>query len=183
MDWSPKQSEVGAVSDIGSRIQESKNWFERAAEYVPGYKGYKSKELRREADKLQRMYVAERLEAARRILEELQLALSRQGNLELLGIMDTAQRKLRTVKDRYLFADYGYAGWFNAVKVKDDQLDQMYQLDVGAQEQARGIEEFMRAMSAESPTLRADISLLEQRVEALDEYFLEREHVITGVGR
>lgn len=174
---------MGAVNDIGSRIEDSKSWFEKAAEYVPGYKGYKRKELRREADKLQRTYVAERLESARRVLEELELALSRQGNLQLLGIMDTAQRKLRTVKDRYLFADYGYAGWFDAVKVKENQLDQMYQLDVGAQEQARAIEEFVRAMSAESPTLRVDISLLEQRVGALDEYFLEREHAITGVGR
>ena len=53
------------MGQIDSRIEESKNWFERAAEHVPGYKGYKKKELRREADKLQREYVAERLEAAR----------------------------------------------------------------------------------------------------------------------
>ena len=37
------------MAGIDDRIEESKNWFERMAEHVPGYKGYKDKELRREA--------------------------------------------------------------------------------------------------------------------------------------
>lgn len=171
------------VADVPGRIEESKNWLERAAQRVPGYRGYKERELRREADKLQREYVAERLEAARRKIENLELALSRSGSLDLLGIVDTTARKLRTVKDRWLLADYGYAGLFDTVKVDEAVLDQLYQYDVAAQEQARGAEELVGVLSAESPTLRQDVALLDQRVEALDEYFAKREHLITGVGR
>ena len=82
---------------IEDRIIESKNWFERAAEHVPGYRGYKEKELRREADKIQRLYVAERLDVARRALEEVQLDLTRRGTLELLALIDITVRRLRTV--------------------------------------------------------------------------------------
>ena len=49
------------MAGIDERIEKSKNWFERLADHVPGYKGYKQKELKREADKIERLYVAERL--------------------------------------------------------------------------------------------------------------------------
>ncbi|MCZ7663610.1 MAG: hypothetical protein M5U22_12080 [Thermoleophilia bacterium] len=171
------------MGDIGSRIEESKNWFERAAEHIPGYGGYKRKELRREADKLQREYVAERLENARRALEQVALAITNQGDLSLLAPLDTANRKLRTIKDKFLYADYGYAGLFDTVKVGEDMLDRLYEFDVRSQEEARGIEELVAAMSAESASLRSDVVLLDQRVVALDQFFADREHLITGVGR
>lgn len=171
------------MSDIGSRIEGSKNWLERAAEHIPGYRGYKQKELRREADKLQREYVAERLESARRALERLALTLTNQGDLALLAPLDTAGRRLRTVKDKILYADYGCAGLFDTVKVDEDVLDRLYQFDVRSQEEARGIEDLVAAMSAASPSLRSDIDLLDRRITALDQFFADREHLVTGVGR
>jgi hypothetical protein len=171
------------MGDIPSRIEESKNWFERAAEHVPGYRGYKEKELRREADKLQREYVAERLDRARQKIEDLELALSRSASLDLLGIIDTTNRKLRTVKDRFLLADYGYAGWFDAVKIGRGVLDQLYEFDVKSQEEAQAIELLVAQLSAESPSLRSDIALLDAKVEALDEFFLQRQHLTTGAGK
>ncbi len=168
---------------IDENIDASKNWFERAAEHVPGYRGYKEKELRREADKIQRLYVAERLETARRALEEVQLDLTHRGDLELLSLIDITVRRLRTSRDRVQFADYGYAGLFDTTKVGDEKLDELYQFDVQLQERAVAIEELTAALSADSPSLRGDIDLLEERIEALDAYFAGREHLITGAGR
>jgi len=177
------RDEGGFVNDVPERIDESRGAFEKAAEKLPGYRGYKERELRREADRLQRDYVAERLEAARRKMEELELALSRAGDLALLGQIDNTARKLRTVTVRFRFADYGYAGLFSAVKVDQKVLERLYEHDVHQQAQARGIEELTEALGVESPSLRSDVQLLDERVEALDESFVEREHLITGVGR
>jgi hypothetical protein len=171
------------MGDIGARIEESKNWFERAAQHIPGYKGYKEKELRREAYKLQRVYVAERLEAARRKLEDLVLDITRTGDLKLLSLIDTDNRKLRTVKDRVLYADYGYAGLFDTVKVDEQILDQLYQFDAQLQEESRAMEELVGALSADSPSLRSDLDILDQKIDALAEHFTAREYLITGVGR
>lgn len=170
------------MGDIGARIDESQNWLERAARRVPGYSGYKEKELRREADKLQRGYVAERLEVARRRLEDLNLALTDRGDIRLLGVVDATSRRLRTVKDRILYADYGLAGLFDTVKVDEAVLDQLYLYDVRMQDEARGIEEFVLVLTADSPSLRTDIDLLDARLKALDEYFSQREHIVTGAG-
>lgn len=171
------------MGDIGGRIEESKNWLERASARIPGYMGYKEKEWRREADKIQRLYVAERLEAGRRALEELALALTRGGTLDLLGVVDNTQRKLRTIKDRYAFADYGYAGWFDAVKVDEVVLDGLYQLDVQAQDAAIALEQLAKSLRADSPSLRADLQILDDKIAALGESFDEREHTISGAGR
>ena len=174
---------VAAPDGVGARIEESKNWFERAAEHIPGYKGYKEKELRREADKLLREYVAERIEAARARLESVALAVTDRGELQLLAGVDRTGRKLRTIRDKYLFADYGYSGIFDTVKVGDEILDRLYRFDTQSQEDALRLEQLAATLSADSPSLRSDLDLLDQRVTALDQSFNEREHVITGVGR
>ncbi|OFV84361.1 MAG: hypothetical protein A2W26_02745 [Acidobacteria bacterium RBG_16_64_8] len=171
------------MAGIDDRIEESKNWFERLAERLPLYKGYKKKELRREADKIQRLYVAERLDASGGKLDEIKLGLTNRGSLDLLGVIDNTIRKLRKVRDRVQFADYGYAGLFDTTKVGEAKLDDLYQFDIQMREQAKGIEELSGALSADSPSLRADIDLLDGRIEALDAYFSEREHLITGAGR
>ena len=168
---------------IQERMEESKNWFERAAERVPGYRGYKDKELRREADKLQRLYVGERLETCRRALEEVQLDLTRRGSLDLLGVIDTTIRRLRTSTDRIRYADYGYAGLFDTTKVGEEKLAELYQFDVRLQERARGLEDLAAILTADSPSLRADLDLLDQRIEALGAYFAGREQLITGAER
>ena len=51
-------------------------------------------------------------------------------------------------------------------------LDQLYQFDVQSQEQARAVEQMVGPLNADSPSLRSDLALLDDKVEALDEYFL-----------
>ena len=38
-------------------------------------------------------------------------------------------------------------------------------------------------LAAGSPSLGSDIKLLDDRIEALDAHFTERDHLITGAGR
>jgi hypothetical protein len=177
----PKKGEI--VAGIDDRIEQSKNWFERMAEHVPGYRGYKKKELRREADKAQRLYIAERLDAIRVGLDDLKLDLVNRGDLGTLSLVDVIIRKLHTVADRIRFADYGYAGLFDTQKVDEAVLDQLYafdqQLDGGVTE----METLKAALSADSPSLKGDLALLEDKIEALGGQFSEREHLITGAGR
>lgn len=171
------------MAGIDERVEESKNWFERMAEHIPGYKGYKEKELKREADKIERLYVAERLDSCQTRLDDVKLELVNRGNLEMLGVIDVAIRKLRKVRDRVQFADYGYAGLFDTTKVGVAQLEELQAFDKQLETEAGGIDELAKALSANSPSLRADIGLLDDRIEALDARFSEREHLITGAGR
>jgi hypothetical protein len=171
------------VAGIDDRIEQSKNWFEKMAEHIPGYKGYKEKELRREADKTQRLYVAERLDAVLGTLDTLKLDLVNRGDLQKLGYIDVTARKLRTVTDKIRFADYGFAGLFDTDKVDEPILDQLYQFDNALVTGVGEIETLAGALNADSPTLKSDIALLEDKIEALGTQFAGREQLITGAGR
>ena len=98
------------MSGIEERVEESKNWLERLLEKIPGVKGYKKKEIRREADKIERLFVGERLDSCLGKLDALKLDLIKSSGMDALGEVDVTMRKLRTVRDRIQFADYGYAG-------------------------------------------------------------------------
>ena len=171
------------MAGIDERVQESKNWWERLIEKIPGIRGYKQKEIRRETDKIERVYIAERLDTCLGKLDDVKLDLVKAGNLDTLGEIDVAMRKLRTVRDRIQFADYGYAGMFDPTKVGVEKLDELYAFDRSLETDAGAIAEFAAALSAASPSLRTDIGLLADRIEALDARFAEREHLITGAGR
>jgi hypothetical protein len=168
---------------IDDRIDESKNWFERFMEKVPGYGGYKEKEITREADKTQRVYIAERLEPCLGLLDNLKLDLLKAGKLDVVGDVDVTMRKLRKVRDRVQFADYGYTGMFDATKAGSQTLQQLYAFDKSLETEAAGIHDLMGTLAADSPSLRTDIKLVDDRVEALDAHFTERDHLITGAGR
>jgi hypothetical protein len=168
---------------IDDRIGESKNWFERAMEKIPGYSGYKEKELGREADKTERVYVAERLEPCLGKLDELKLDLLKMGRLDALSDVDVLMRKLRKVRDRVQYADYGYSGMFDATKAGAQTIQELYAFDKSLEGEAGGVLELAGTLAADSPSLKADLKLLGDRIEALDEHFTERDHLITGAGR
>lgn len=171
------------MAGIDDRIEESKNWFERMMEHVPGYKGYKEKEVTREADKIERVYVAERLEPSLARLDDVKLDILKTGNLDALGDIDVLMRKLRKVRDRVQFADYGYAGVFDATKAGVEKIQELYAFDKGLETEAGAITDFAAALAADSPSLRTDIKLLDDRIDAFDTHFSERENLITGAGR
>ncbi len=171
------------MAGIDERIEESKNWFERFMEKVPGYKGYKQKELGREADKIERVYVAGHLDSCLGKLDDLKLDLMKSGNLDALGNIDATMRKLRMVRDRIQFADYGYAGVFDTTKVGAEKIQELYAFDKGLETEAGGIRDLVVALVVGSPSLAADLRLLDDRIEALDARLSEREDLITGAGR
>lgn len=115
--------------DRKGRIEAAYNKLENLVKDVPGYKGYKEKEVRREADKLLRMQVARGLEEQRKRILGIQLRLTNAGRLEVLVILDRATMKLQLLIDRVKTASYGYAGLFDAIKVRETELDALYNFD------------------------------------------------------
>jgi hypothetical protein len=119
----------GKEGDLRETVQSALGGLENLTKKIPGYKGYKDKELRREADKLLRMEVAGKLDDQRKRLAELQNRLISQAQIEFLDDLERAVMKLQLLIDRIKTASYGYAGLFDAIKVKEEQLDALYEFD------------------------------------------------------
>jgi hypothetical protein len=142
---------------------------------IPGYRGYAERELRREADKLLRNYVAQAYETQRVRLLELQATLTRGKQLGTVGALERPVSKLQRLIDRLKTASQGYAGWFDAVSVQTEELDQLYQFDyallAGSDELTAQVDALLQA-SKEGKDISAAIEdagdLLEQLNQKLD---------------
>ena len=154
---------------------------EKLTETVPGYKGYKQKELRREADKLLRDTLVSRLRPIKRELDALQQDLISAGKFELLDEVGSTITQLQTFIDRVRTASYGYGGLFDAVRVKEDDLDRLYQFDSALLDYARRLEEAVgRARETVEGDVKATVLLIRDIAREANNTFDEREEVIKG---
>jgi hypothetical protein len=110
-------------------VKDKMSGFEQLIAKIPGYKGYKEKELRREADKLLRDHIVNRMRTVKTQLDGLQQDLIGAGKFDLLDETGSAATQIQTFIDRVRTAAYGYGGLFDAVKVKEEDLDRVYEFD------------------------------------------------------
>lgn len=118
------------MSDILGRIREEQDAFGKLVAKLPGFTGYFDRDQRRAADKLLRETVAARFEEQWRRISALQRDLISQGGLAYVGELEGAAIKLRQFVDRMRTATYGYAGFFDAIKIQSDSLEKLYQYDL-----------------------------------------------------
>ncbi len=118
-----------STQDPLETIQNMRNAVENLAARIPGFAGYKARETRREADKLLRSTIAQRIMALVPRLSEVQRALLRQGQLAWLDDVEAAVVRLQTLADQIRTASYGYAGVFDAIKINEPQLARLYAHD------------------------------------------------------
>ena len=124
------------MADLFQRITDSRNLIEKIGAAIPGFKGYVDRNSRRDADKLLRETVATRFEQQWSRISELQRNLISQGSIEPVDDLEAAAIKLRTFIDRVRTASYGYAGFFDAIKVNETELVKIYQFDVSLLDRA-----------------------------------------------
>lgn len=167
---------------IYEKIGSDMDIFKRLASKIPGFKGYIERSNRRDADKLVRETVAKRYEEQWQRVSSLQRDFISRGEIGLIDDLEASAVKLRTFADRVRRAAYGYAGFFDAVKINEQELAQMYEydlkmLDLG-DEVARAIDHV--EMSIGSDGLPAAIRNLTTLAQQSIDVFNRREEVILG---
>jgi len=168
------------VGDLRKRIESARNKVEEMVKDIPGYKGYKDKEVRREADKLLRLQVARRFEEQRRRLNNIQVQLTNAGRLGVLVTLDRALMRLQLLIDRLKTASYGYAGLFDAVKVREAELDALYNYDaalIDHVDKMKALIDSIAAAEKDEDVAKAGNALLEA-LEEVNETFSKRQDVI-----
>jgi len=159
---------------------------ERIVAALPGFRGYKEKELRRESDKLIRNHIHLRLTEARKDLKETFQKLSDSKVQEVLTDMDRFIMRFDRVSQKINHASYGYAGFFNVVKVEESKLDKMIDFDTGLLDGTEKIvaeaDSFRKEVAKRKfEKTRDHLDNLEEMLESLEEAFDERDEVVKGV--
>ena len=155
---------------------------ERIALYVPGYRGYKEKELRREADRLIREHLLRKLEPAYRDFKSSMAAVAAAGDPGLMQLYSQVQASFDRVIAKLRTAGYGYSGFFDAVKIREPELDRMLEYDWGLVQAADALASAARSVAAAEPgKVPEALASLRNKLLEFEGLLLKREEVIRGV--
>jgi hypothetical protein len=117
------------MSDLFQKITDAKSLLEKIAGKIPGFGGYLEKETRRDADRMLRETVVNRYGEQLSRVSNLQTQLIASGGIEYVDDLQDAATRLQRFIDMVKTAAYGYSGFFDAVKVKEDELAKLYAFD------------------------------------------------------
>ena len=172
---------MGIDETVRTEMKSELSLIERIALYIPGYRGYREKNLRREEDRAVRNEVAKSLKGTKADLATIQRELASQPDL-MLDI-----ERIRTKVDRYDVsvrkAVNGYSGFHSAVKISEDDLDALVRWDAKLVEDIQllrqGTAELLRTVDLGADA-KAEIRNLERGVDSMIEDYNQRETVMKG---
>jgi hypothetical protein len=171
------------MSDFLEKVTGDQDPFKRLMEAIPGFGGYVKRQNRRAADKLLRETVARRFEEHVKRASNLQADMVGAGMIGLVDDMEKATRQLQTFVDKISTASYGATGLFDAVKINEEELAQLYQFDSAffdlGDQVGRGLDTVEASLQDETglpAAIRNVTTLARQAVDTFD----RRREVITG---
>ncbi len=174
------------MSDFFQNIVGDQDPLRKLMSYIPGFGGYIERSNRRSADKLVRDTVARRFEELYKRTSALQTDLISQGGIEFVDDMEKAALQIRTFADKIRNATYGYSGFFDAVKINEEELAKLYAFDnaffqIGDQisQALDTVEGALGNTEALPATIRNLTTLARQAVQTFD----RRYEVINGSGQ
>jgi hypothetical protein len=95
----------------------------------------------------------------------------------------TARRRLQTLADTVHTAAYGYAGLFDAVRVKEEELDALYEFDNQLLDESDAISACIDSLQSavdNGEGLKGAIRELTSTITDLRELYNRRKDVLTG---
>jgi hypothetical protein len=172
--------------DVYGKAKKEMRLSERILAEIPGFHGYKEKELRRESDRLIRDSLYRKLSAAKGEVKSIFQKLSDRRAFDVLTDMDRLVAKFDRVNEKVNHASYGYSGFFDVVKIKEENLDRMIDFDNQLVDDIDKIAEEITAFKAEVArqdltNAAAHVQHLGELLESFEGAFDSRQEVILGV--
>lgn len=163
-------------------IAKNRTLIERISMYVPFYKGYKQKNLRRDEDRAIREVVAKVLTAIKNDLANASRATI--GDLDAMRDME----RIKTKVDRYCTdvrkAVSGYSGIHASVKILESELDRVIEWDANLIDDVELLKQQSEKMMHDADdglSIKADMRLIEQTVDEMINTFRQRDNVMKNL--
>jgi hypothetical protein len=173
-------------NEVYSKVKDQMRLSERILGAIPGFHGYKEKELRRESDRLIRNHLYLKLSGMKNDLRTVSQKLADRRWFDVLTDMDRLLAKVDRVNEKVNHASYGYAGFFDAIKIKEEHLDRMMEFDDKLFDEADDlvaeVDAFKDAVAkGEVQNAKERIQGVVDKLDAFESTFDRRNEVISGV--
>lgn len=155
--------------------------LEALLQTIPGFKGYLDRENRRASDQLQRQWMAERLDRAKRSLSRSGQALADAGRLEAIVSLDRMRGSLDKLIARIRGAVHGYSGFFDLVQVDERMLDRIYEHDAELALEVEELADLLEKQAGQADAVLAALPDFQRRIDAIERGWDTRQAILEGV--
>lgn len=175
------------MSDLTGKLEQIKSkesFFEKMKRWIPGYNGYVNRDNAREIDTLLRNKLALLMEQNKLKIKNVTLNLSRNGKLFESQDMDKLDKKNENCIAKFKSAARGYSGAFDVVKIKEEQLNMLYEYDNALMtdvEYIGSLFEKLEADSNENVDIKESVSNVSTALDNLLQKFDARENLLRQV--
>ncbi len=162
------------MTDFFDKVTSEQDFFKKILVKIPGFSGYVDRQNRRSADKLLRDTIADHFESLWQRISSIQRDMLSAGGIEKVNDVEGAALKIRQFIDRIRNAAYGYAGFFDAVKIDSKALAVIYQFDLQLltleDEVSRAIDNLASSLGTEGQpaAIRHLVSTSQQCIDAFE---------------
>ena len=160
---------------------ERRGVIESILRLIPGFRGYLEKEYRRDSDHLARTWLADRLQRAKRGLDDATRVLADAGQIDQLPQCERLRGRLDRLIGRLRGAVRGYSGFFDFVRVDEDVLDDVYDHDFALMHEVDQLAEAVGSLARGPKDLATVVPDLLQRADAIDQKVDQREDLLKGL--
>ena len=172
--------------DVYAQAKSQMRLSERIAAALPRFRGYREKELRRESDKLIRNDLTLKLSKDKDNVRSIAQKIADKRYLDVLPDIDRLNAKMDRITEKVNHASYGYAGFYDIVKIKEEHLDRMITFDNQLLDEVNALTANIddlkaQLLSGNYSNLKDKIQAITDKLEALEDTFDKREQVILGV--
>ena len=173
-------------NDVYAQSKSQMRLSERIAAALPGFRGYKEKELRRESDKLVRNNLYLKLTKEKDDVRVISQKIADKRYMDVLTDMDRLTAKMDRITEKVNHASYGYSGFYDIVKVKEESLDRMITFDNQLLDEVNALTAAIddlktQLLNNNFANLKDKIQTVSDKFELLEDTFDKREQVIQGV--
>jgi uncharacterized phage infection (PIP) family protein YhgE len=172
--------------DVYAQAKSQMRLSERIAAALPGFRGYKEKELRRESDKLIRNHLTLKLSKGKDNMRNISQRIVDKRYLDVMPDVDRLVAKMDRITEKVNHASYGYSGFFDVVKIKEDNLDRMISYDNQLIDSVNTLTDAIDALKTQLvggdyTSLKEKIQGVTDKFDLLEDAFDKRQEIIMGV--
>lgn len=173
------------MPDYMQKSKEDRGIFERIALYIPGYRGYREKNIRREIDRLVRSHIALSIKEAKTVLNDLKRQVMENGDIDSVRSIERISTKIDTYMKSIESAESGYSGIWETMKTTESDLDGVVEWDeklvIGSEELKGALTELRDKVDEGATDVKKDIRAIEKYVDDLRDGLNERKLVLKGL--
>lgn len=176
---------MGYDDTVMEASKDNRGIFERICLWIPGYRGYRQKNIRRDVDKEIRSEVARSIEECKSFLAEIQRGVVENGDIQMAKTVERVRVKTDTYLKNIESAEAGYSGIWEATKTLEDELEAVMEWDAKLLESAYDLKKLLKMtwskVDGGSVDIKSDIREIERFLQDLDEGLGTRMKVIRGL--